>query len=234
MNIDWSKYPSLPEPPKLPEWRDTPEHEAYWKEISEIKTPADKKGGCMIALMFWLVPTVIPLFFVREYDLWTIAGFGVFSLMFTWIFWYIFCWICFGVEKHRISKRYGFSLRNLNRPDLSREIGGVLSRRPDFDKAEFRKYWQNKELAKDASKILEIAKGNWVLHRKMLYPNDPLLLLFYGKEWFWGKEKMITSSGEFYEDMADEFYFYDIESVDNDMTLAELVERCQKARIEAE
>lgn len=41
-----------------------------------------------------------------------------------------------GVEKHKISKRYGFSLRNLNRPDLFREIGGELSRRPDFDKAE--------------------------------------------------------------------------------------------------
>jgi hypothetical protein len=68
------------------------------------------------------------------------------------------------VEKHKISKRYGFSLRNLNRPDLSREIGEVLSRHPDFDKAEFRKYWQNEEQAKDALKILKIAKN------KALFP----------------------------------------------------------------
>ena len=33
MSVDWSKYPPLPKPPKLPEWRDTPEHEAYWEEV---------------------------------------------------------------------------------------------------------------------------------------------------------------------------------------------------------
>ena len=34
MSVDWSKYPPLPKPPKLPEWRDTPEHEAYWPRKS--------------------------------------------------------------------------------------------------------------------------------------------------------------------------------------------------------
>ena len=46
MSVDWSKYPPLPKPPKLPEWRDTPEHEAYWEEVEEIRTPLQNKWGC--------------------------------------------------------------------------------------------------------------------------------------------------------------------------------------------
>ena len=45
MSVDWSKYPTLPKPPKLPEWRDTPEHEAYWEEVEEIRTPFAKQKG---------------------------------------------------------------------------------------------------------------------------------------------------------------------------------------------
>ena len=45
MSIDWSKYPSLPPAPQLPQWRDTPEREAYWAEVCAIETPADKKSG---------------------------------------------------------------------------------------------------------------------------------------------------------------------------------------------
>ena len=35
----------------------------------------------------------------------------------------------------------------------------------------------------------------------MLYPNDPLLLLFYGRAWRWGKEKMIAVPEEFFIDV---------------------------------
>ena len=37
MSVDWTKYPSLPEPPELPSWRDTPEREAYWEELTDFE-----------------------------------------------------------------------------------------------------------------------------------------------------------------------------------------------------
>ena len=46
MSVDWSKYPTLPQAPELPEWRDTPEHEAYWKEVEDIRTPLQTKWRC--------------------------------------------------------------------------------------------------------------------------------------------------------------------------------------------
>ena len=51
MSADWSKYPLLPKPPQLPPWRDTPEREAYWAEVCAIETPAEKKSGCLAALL---------------------------------------------------------------------------------------------------------------------------------------------------------------------------------------
>ena len=45
MKIDWAKYPPLPEPPRLPAWRDTPEREAYWDERSRYSFRAVPFGG---------------------------------------------------------------------------------------------------------------------------------------------------------------------------------------------
>ena len=59
MSIDWSKYPPLPKPPKLPEWRDTPEHEAYWEEVEEIRTPLQNKWGCGGMLALWILSAAI-------------------------------------------------------------------------------------------------------------------------------------------------------------------------------
>ena len=44
MSVDWSKYPTLPQAPELPEWRDTPEHEAYWKEVEDIRVKSPSKS----------------------------------------------------------------------------------------------------------------------------------------------------------------------------------------------
>ncbi len=59
MSVDWSKYPPLPKPPKLPEWRDTPEHEAYWEEVEEIRTPLQNKWGCGGMFALWVLSAAI-------------------------------------------------------------------------------------------------------------------------------------------------------------------------------
>ena len=210
MSIDWSKYPSLPPAPQLPEWRDTPEHEAYWLEVGSIKTPADKKSGCLAGIILWLVLTAVSCFlFFQQYDFWNISAVAVITLMYAWIIWYIFFWIWAGVLKRKISKKYGFSMRKLNRPDLSKEIKEILMQRSDFNETDFRKYWQTEKQADIACHILETAKCSWYLHKKMLYPNDPLLLLFYGRQWKWGKEKMITAPEEFFIDIEDDLKIYE-------------------------
>ena len=210
MSIDWSKYPSLPPAPQLPEWRDTPEHEAYWLEVCSIKTPADKKSGCLAGIILWLVLTAVSCFlFFQQYDFWNISAVAVITLMYAWIIWYIFFWIWAGVLKRKISKKYGFSMRKLNRPDLSKEIKEILMQRSDFNETDFRKYWQTEKQADIACQILETANCSWYLHKKMLYPNDPLLLLFYGRQWKWGKEKMITAPEEFFIDIEDDLKIYE-------------------------
>ena len=230
MSSDWSKYPLLPDPPQLPQWRDTPEREAYWAEVCAIETPAEKNSGCLAAILLWIVFTAVFLFSIRQYDFWNICGSAVVTLPFVWIVWYLFFWIWFGILKRKISKKYGFSIRKLNRPDLSSEIAEVLTSRPDFSETEFRKYWQNPEQAAIAEKILKIAGQSWYLHKKMLYPNDPLLLLFYGREWRCGKEKMITAPEEFFIDVEDSLNFFE-ENWDaistGTTTFADIVEHCK-------
>ena len=225
MSIDWSTYPSLPPAPQLPEWRDTPEHEAYWLEVCSIKTPADKKSGCLAGIILWLVLTAVSCFlFFQQYDFWNISAVALITIMYTWIIWYIFFWIWAGVLKRKISKKYGFSMRKLNRPDLSKEIKEILMQRSDFNETDFRKYWKTEKQADIACQILETATCSWYLHKKMLYPNDPLLLLFYGRQWKWGKEKMITAPEEFFIDIEDDLKIYEeIRDSISTETIADLV-----------
>ena len=82
MSSDWSKYPLLPKPPQLPQWRDTPEREAYWAEVCAIETPAEKKSGCLAAILLWIVFTAALLFPIRQYDFWNICGSAVATLPF--------------------------------------------------------------------------------------------------------------------------------------------------------
>ena len=104
-----------------------------------------------------------------------------------------------------------------------------MADRPDFDKAEFCKYWQSREQKETALRILTLSEGQWILHKKMLYPNDPLLLFYYGRTFFFGKERIIVDTGEFFEDIADEFCFYEWNEINEGTSFAELVERCISA-----
>ena len=125
MSVDWSKYPPLPKPPKLPEWRDTPEHEAYWEEVEEIRTPLQNKWGCGGMLALWILSAAIfnhwlwgnnwDDIFARIITGWTIGLFIAFVL------WVICHKIFYQIAKRKISRKYGFSLKKLNRPDISKE-----------------------------------------------------------------------------------------------------------------
>ena len=81
----------------------------------------------------------------------------------------------------------------------------------------------------------------------MLYPNDPLLLLFYGRrwrifcQWRWGvgKEKMIEPDIEFYLDCVwcyldvfDRDRFYEESKIlySRGTTLAEFLEICEEMK----
>ena len=237
MSVDWSKYPPLPEPPKLPEWRDTPEHEAYWKEVDAIKTPMEENKTilCIFAVIWILYSAIFIWLFLfgRESILGSILVGIIVGYYFTYCPWVICNKIFYRIAKHKISKRYGFSMKKLNRPDISGEIRKILATRHDFDEAEFCKYWPAGQ-EQYALSVLKIAKIGWYLHKKMLYPNDPLLLLFYGRTQRFSREKMITDNSIFFESAADLFDIYDFDSIDNASTLAEFVEFCQKTQVTAE
>ena len=232
MNIDWSKYPALPEPPELPEWRDTPEHEAYWEEVCDIKTPAEKKSGCLAGIILWLVLIAGSYqLFLKQYDWWNIGVAAFLLLILALMVWFIFFWIWIEILKRKIAKKYGFSMRVLERPDISPEIAKILASRPKFDEGKFRSCWQNEVQADTAVEILKTANKYWTLHNKMLYPNDSLLLLFYGRESLLGKETMIDEIHELFIDMQDDLDFLDEHWRDiGFVTLAEFVESCLQKR----
>lgn len=254
MSVDWSKYPPLPEAPTLPEWRDTPEHEAYWKEVDTIKTPMENGKILWVWFVLWMVfPILLICFFCfgGEAVMASIFAGTIVGYIFASVPLIICHKIFYHIAKRKISRKYGFSLKKLNRPDISKEIGEVLAARPDFDLAEFCKYWQNAGQAISACGILAATKRYWCLHKKMLYPNDPLLLLFYGRhwnvfcKWRWGKgkEKMIEPDIEFYMDciwcyldVFDRDRFYEESKIfySKSTTIAEFLEICEEMKAKEE
>ena len=115
----------------------------------------------------------------------------------------------------RLRKKYGFFLWKLHRPDLSNTVTAIMAARPDFDEAEFRKYWPTTELADIALEIRRWVREAWELPDKMLYPNDSLILFY--------EHKMIGDD-EDYEDHFLELGVLLDEIYDYDLTFAELAE----------
>ena len=101
----------------------------------------------------------------------------------------------------------------------------ILSARPDFDEAEFRKYWPAAELADIALEIRQWGRETWALPDKMLYPNDSLILFY---------EQKIIGDDEDYEDHFLELGVLLEEIYDYDLTFAELAELALAGRKEWE
>ncbi len=238
--VDWSKYPPLPEPPQL-RWRDTPQREAYWRELCQRcnSSAVFDHHGCASFIVLWIVCAGISFGVLLSCD----HGLAVFGLgggiallvsLFAAVFIMGAAWQMWVVaQKLKLAKKYGFYMRELKRPDLSREIGEILAARPDFEPDDFSKLWPSVAHAAVASKLVKLASHIWYPCGKMLYPDDPLLLFFYGRQFRWGRNRMLCSNpevlGEFYEEVDDEFGLPD--DVWDDMepdtvTLAELVESC--------
>jgi len=231
MSVDWSRYPPLPDPPVLPEWRDTPEREAYWRDAcANVVDISGTKTGCWLFLAVLVVLSLLGGIFTG----WQVVLMGFFTLLgfIPVLLVYFICtrvWML--IQEFRIARKYGLKYPvKPKRRDISKEIGEVLAKRPGFDEAKFRGSWPSAEEAETACRILEIARNSWYPHGKMLWPNDPLPLFFYGRSWRWGRERELDPPDIFEEDLADEFGVYDPEALEGaDRTLADLVELCRSA-----
>ena len=239
--VDWSKYPPLPEPPQL-KWRDTPPREAYWRELGELcnSSAVFDRHGCASFIVLWIVCAGISFGVLLSCD----HGLAVFGLgggiallvsLFAAVFIMGAAWQMWVVaQKLKLAKKYGFYMRELKRPDLSREIGAILAARPDFKPDDFARLWPSAAHAAAASKLVELASHIWYPCGKMLYPDDPLLLFFYGRQFRRGRNRMLHQDlmaefCNFAEEVDDEFGFPDdaLEELEPDtVTLAELVESC--------
>jgi len=113
------------------------------------------------------------------------------------------------------------------KPDSDRinaVAASIVADRPDFDEAEFRKYWPMPELADMALEIRSQERENWALPAKMLYPNDSLMLLY---------EYKLTGDDEDNEDFFMDIGFIPLYAIyDYDKTFAELTEKALKFRRE--
>ena len=219
MNVDWTQYPPLPEPPELPSWRDTPEREAYWKELTDFE-PMFRYGYAIYVAALVAVLAGAYLAWGTTYcslgnGLCAAGGLILIVFLLALVAWRLYWRI-------RLLKKYGFFMLKLRRPDLSRTAAAIMAARPDFDETEFRKYWPAAELADTALEIRRWVRENWVLPDKMLYPNDPLMLFY--------EHKMIGDD-EDYEDHFLELGFLPIELVfDYDLSFAELAEMTLESR----
>ena len=224
------------EPPKLPAWRDTPQREAYWHELcaSSDKTRLSRHGGLLYVLLYGLCAALLLIFAgSREFSSTAVLLAG--ALLPAVVLWALIMRLDLFRLKLKLAAKYGFYMRKLKRPDLSREIGAILAGRPVFDEESFRRLWSTDEQAETAAKLLKIGSRSWHFHGKMLYPADPLLFLFYGRTWRGGKDRMLVEQGDltvFYEEVEDAFGFPDEswENMEPDaVTLAELTASCLAA-----
>ena len=239
MKTDWSGYPALPEMPHIPRWRDTPEREAYWNELAE--TCSSSRFGCLFFIVSYLIAAAFFLTCSGEWKFstvtWILLGAALFcaivcNCLFTAVRTFIWKW--------RLARKYGFYMHSLKRPDLSPEIKTILADRPDFSSEDFRRLWPSDELADIAGSLLKLASRHWYSSGRMLYPNDPLLLLFFGRKFRWGRQQMLTGYegvGEFIEDVEDQFQFHEENWEDlefDEFTFAELAEACLKSSAKKE
>ena len=230
MKIDWAKYPPLPEPPRLPAWRDTPEREAYWDERFRYSFRAVPFGGAVWAAVF-LAGTVLMLFFVPTLrDEWFYVA--LFALVFSLPVMAVYAVAGHIMQIWKLNRKYGGYPGKERHPDLSPQIEAVLAARPEYTEEEFRRLWPTEEHARIALFLMKNIDFYRRSPRKMLYPNDPLFLFLYGREWRWGKNKICFPPDSFYEDAEDILRFpaeewgkLDLDTV----TLGEVVERCLAA-----
>ena len=212
MSVDWTKYPPLPEPPVLPSWRDTPEREAYWEELTDFE-PLPRFGyAAYVAALIAVLAGGYLAWGTAYHSLGNglcAAGSVILIVLLSAIFFRRIYW------RIRLWKKYGFFLWKLRRPDLSNTVAAIMSVRPDLDETEFRKYWPSTELADTALEIRQWVRETWELPDKMLYPNDPLILLY---------ERKRIGDDEDYEDHFLELGVLLDEIYDYDLTFAELAE----------
>ena len=232
MTIDWTKYPGLPKPPAVPEWRDTPEREAYWREYKSLPDLCDRKVGILLLLALDVLLTVELLMnlslneFKGVADLsLLIMAIALFLLMPALCIWFAISRLLQLRQVFRMARKYGFFMLRLRRPNVTEEIQDILDARPAFDKQAFHALWPSAQHAQCAERLLEIASEYWRLPGKMLYPNDPLLFFYFGKSFPWWWNRMVEPPCDFWDDLPQEFKVTDeIAKLDNDSTLAEMVE----------
>ena len=240
MAVDWTKYPPLPEPPEHLVWRDTPEREAYWSELyARTESGWLARHGCLAYLLLLAVGVgIMSAVLSGSHADWLTKSLAVTLAagLMAGVVLIAVSWIEILILKLRLAAKYGFYLFRLRRPDLSRKIGEILAARPDFDAAAFRDLWPSGEYAQVAVELWELRSKIWRHGGKMLYPNDQLLLFFYGKAAFWGRKAMILDSAilmEFYE-QVEEYFYLPLDRLDeiefDSVTFAELVEMCADCR----
>ncbi len=233
MTIDWTKYPELPKSPVVPEWRDTPEREAFLRDYMSLPFFCNRKIGCLFLLALDLLLTVVTIgLFLSNAEL----DFNILDMSFflaiafmilipAMLLWFIIERLFKIRQILRLARKHGFLMLHLKRPNVKREIMSILNERPHFDQQSFRALWPSTRHAQCAERLLAIASEYWHRPAKMLYPNDPLLFFFFGKSFPCWWNRMVEPDGDFWMDLVEEFNATEeLARLDKDSTIAELVE----------
>ena len=230
MKVDWSKYPPLPEPPVLPAWRDTPEREAYWNERSGYSFREVPFGRSVWLSVFLTEAVLLCVFAHPMRDKLFYAA--LLALVFSLPVMAVYAVGARMMQIWKLNRKYGGYPGKEGHPDLSPRIEALLAARPEYTEEEFCRLWPTEDHIRIALFLMKSIDFYRRSARKMLYPNDPLLLFLYGRESRWGKSKICFPPDSFYEDAEDVLRFpaeewgkLDLDSV----TLGEIVERCLAA-----
>lgn len=235
MSVDWTKYPVLPEPAKLPPWRDTPEREACWWDLCEKKSGFQRRFGCSIGMVSFLLfgggIFYFALSFRMELSVLLFIVFFILDLVCV----FLTGWTIEGIftlpMQLRIMKKHKTYMRSLKRPDFSRQVGAILAARPTWSAEEFCRLWPTEEHSRMALKFLKILARYRRSSGKMLYPNDSAFFFLYGKIFLWSRYKICFPPEDFYADVEDELGFPEEKWTERNfesVILAEIVEHCLK------
>ena len=232
MKINWSRYRDLPTPPEIPLWRDFRIKQAFRNRYNQLKRKysLNFQFFCIsYAILTFLLFAFIIIFDQRcrklACSLFVFVELSLILLPIFLLLWYLANQFRIWFHSIRLIRKFGMVPFQQKRQDISRTLHKLLAERQKLDEEEFRHLWPTERQAFVAGKLVELARRCWYFHNRMLYPNDPLLLFFFGKEFKWGKNKMILPD-EFMAEVSVEFNCTLPENMNLNIPFAELVERC--------
>ncbi|MEG1979979.1 MAG: hypothetical protein RR060_04595 [Victivallaceae bacterium] len=177
-------YPPQPPATNWPSGLDTPEKEAFYRDLNQEKSPCLPFVLCYVAalILTWILMTKYSALFYDRNLTW---GENLFSIVMTFVAALIpmmplmagYFLISRLIIRVKLRKKYGFILWFIRRKNVLPVYKKILRSRPEYQAPELIKYWPDAQHFATAEVIQKLLHKNSALPQNALYPNDPIFIL---------------------------------------------------------